>query len=45
MELKVNDPLSGVEKDEELLANEELERLSPLLSVSLGLALRREGSE
>jgi len=45
MELVINDPLSGIERDESLLETDELDRLSPLLSVSLGLALRREGGE
>jgi type IV pilus assembly protein PilM len=45
MELVINDPLSNVERDEGLTEAEELDRISPLLSVSLGLALRREGSE
>lgn len=43
IELKINDPLNGIERDEALPDSKELERISPLLSVSLGLALRREG--
>jgi len=45
MELVINDPLSGIERDPDLTDSEELDRLSPLLSVSLGLALRREGQK
>jgi type IV pilus assembly protein PilM len=45
MEFVINDPLRGVERDEGLTEAEELDRISPLLSVSLGLALRREGAE
>ena len=43
IELTVNDPLSGLDRDDGLLESEELDRVSPLLTVSLGLALRREG--
>lgn len=43
IELTVNDPLSNVERDDSLAASDELDRVSPLLTVSLGLALRREG--
>jgi type IV pilus assembly protein PilM len=45
MEFVINDPLKSIERDEGLAESEELDRLSPLLSVSLGLALRREGQE
>jgi type IV pilus assembly protein PilM len=44
IELKINDSLSGIERDESLSESDDLDRVSPLLSVSLGLALRREGN-
>ena len=42
LELTVHNPLLGMERDEELADMDDLDRLSPLLGVSLGLALRRE---
>jgi len=42
IELAVHDPLTSVDRDEELADSDELDRLSPLLSVSFGLALRTE---
>lgn len=46
VEFKVNDSVSKVQPDERMdpAAAEELERLAPMLTVSLGLALRREGN-
>lgn len=46
IEFKINESLSAVEQDEMLLAEsaEELEKVAPLLTVSLGLAMRREGN-
>jgi Tfp pilus assembly PilM family ATPase len=46
IEFKVNDSVSRIRPDDgmEPEAVAELERLAPLLTVSLGLALRREGN-
>jgi type IV pilus assembly protein PilM len=46
IEFKVNDSVSKVVPDDKLdsEAAADLERLAPMLTVSLGLALRREGN-
>jgi type IV pilus assembly protein PilM len=44
IEFKINDSLSAFEQEEDLAGGDELEKVAPLLTVSLGLALRREGN-
>lgn len=45
MEFRINDSLTAVEQHETLMeSSEDLERVAPLLTVSLGLAMRREGN-
>jgi type IV pilus assembly protein PilM len=45
IEFRINESLTSFEQHEALMGgNEELEKLSPLLTVSLGLAMRREGN-
>jgi len=46
IEFKFNDSVGAIEQHESLMSEsaEELSRVSPLLTVSLGLALRREGN-
>ena len=44
IEFKLNDCVSAINQDEMIMSEgvEELEKVAPLLTVSLGLALRRE---
>ena len=46
IEFKLNDSVSTIEQHEVLMSEsaEELDKVAPLLTVSLGLALRREGN-
>ena len=46
IEFKVNDSVSRISLDEKMdpEAVDELEKVAPMLTVSLGLALRREGN-
>ena len=46
MEFKINDCVNGVQHDENLQTDtvDDLDKVAPLLTVSLGLALRREGN-
>ena len=46
IEFKINDSVTRIEQDESLMESgiEDLEKVAPLLTVSLGLALRREGN-
>ncbi|MDH3216868.1 MAG: type IV pilus assembly protein PilM [Candidatus Krumholzibacteria bacterium] len=45
IEFRINESLSSIEHDDILMGDsQELERMSPLFSVSLGLALRRGGA-
>jgi type IV pilus assembly protein PilM len=44
IEFKMNDSVTGIQQDEKLMSNsiDDLDKVAPLLTVSLGLALRRE---
>ncbi len=44
IEFKMNDCVTSIQKDDKLMSNsvDDLEKVAPLLTVSLGLALRRE---
>jgi len=44
IEFRLNDAVERISKSEELTEQDELEKIAPLLTVSLGLALRRRGS-
>ncbi len=44
-EVEVGHPLSGMQYDPEVFANQNVDRLSPLLAVSCGLALRARGDK